>query len=63
VRDAAEVDHGEQVRVAHLVLEAEPDHVELGQRRERFEPVQRQAVGAQLGLEVEPRGERAFMIV
>ena len=39
-------------------MEAEADEVELGERRERFEAVQRQFVVSQLGLEVEPRRER-----
>ena len=54
-RNAAQVEHGQQVGVADLVLQAEADQVELAQRRERLQAVERQAVAAQLGLEVESR--------
>ena len=54
-RDAAEVEHGQDVGVADLVLQAEADQVELAQRREGLQAVERQAGLAQLGLEVEPR--------
>ena len=59
-RNAAQVEHRQDVGVADLVLQAEADQVEVAQRRERFQAVERQAVLAQLGLEVEPGREGAF---
>ena len=59
-RDAAEVEHGQDVGVADLVLQAEADQVEVAQRREGFQAVERQAGAAQLGLEIEPRREGPF---
>ena len=43
-RDAAEVEHGQDVGVADLVLQAEADQVEVAQRREGFQAVERQTV-------------------
>ena len=57
-RDAAEVEHRQDVGVADLVLEREAQHVEPAQRREGFEAVERQASRAQRGLEVGQRRER-----
>ena len=47
-RNAAQVEHGQHVGVTDLVLQTEADDVELGQRREGFQAVQRQVVLAQL---------------
>ena len=59
-RDAAEVEHGEDVRVRQLVLQAEADDVELVERRVRLERDQRMVVLAQDRLEVEPGSVGAF---
>ena len=59
-RDAAEVEHGQNVRIADLVLQTEAEEVEVAQRREGFQAVQRQPGLAQHGLEIDPRGEGAF---
>ena len=55
--DAAQVEHGQDVGVADLVLEREPDHVEPIQRGEGLQAVQRQLVPAEGGLEVGQGGE------
>ena len=59
-RNAAQVEHGQDVGVADFVLQAEADDVEFAQRRERLQAVERQAVLAQLGLEIDPRREGPF---
>ena len=43
-RNAAQVEHRQDVGVADLVLQAEAEQVELAQRRERLQAVERQAV-------------------
>src|SRR5262249_17480877 len=45
-RDAAQVEHIEDVGVTNLVLQAEADHIELAQRRERLQRVEGQATAA-----------------
>ena len=59
-RDPAQVEHRQDVGVADLVLEREPQHVELAKRRERLQAVQRQALFPQSGLEVGQRREGAL---
>ncbi len=59
-RDLAQVEHRQHVGVADLVLEREAQHVELVQRRERLQAVERQPVLAQAGLEVGQRREDAL---
>ena len=56
-RDAAQVEHRQQVRVADLVLEREAHDVELGQGRERLQPVEGDLVLAQGFFEVGQGGE------
>ena len=58
--DPAEVEHRQDVRVADLVLEREPDDVEPVQRRERLQAVERERVVAERLLEVGQRGEDAL---
>ena len=60
MRDAAEIEHGEDVGVADFVLQAEAEHVELIERRERFQRVNRQPMPAQDRFEIEPRREGPF---
>ena len=50
----------EHVRVRQLVLQREPDDVELRERRRRLQRQQRQTARAQLGLAVQPGRERAL---
>ncbi len=54
--DAAQVQHGEDVRVGQLVLEGEADEVEVAERRARLQRGERQAAADELGLEVRPGG-------
>src|SRR5207249_10543966 len=56
-RNAAQVEHCQQVRVTDFVLEAETDEIEILKRREGLKTVERHAVVPQQGLEVEPRSE------
>ena len=57
VRDAAEVEHRQHVRVADLILQTETDDIEGVQRREGFEAVERQLLAAEHRFEIEPRRE------
>ena len=59
-RDAAEVEHRQHVGVADFVLQAESEDIELGERRERFEAIERQVRLPQFLLEVDPGREGAF---
>jgi len=59
-RDAAQIEHRQNVGVANLVLQAEAHQVEVAQRRERFQAVQRQTMPAQNLLEIRPGGEDAL---
>ena len=59
-RDLSQVEHRQDVGVADLVLEREADHVELVQRSESLQAVERQPVLAQGGLEVGQRREDAL---
>jgi hypothetical protein len=59
-RHAAEVEHGQEIGVGELVLETEPDDVELAQRRVGFDRDQGMARRAQHRLEVDPRRVDAF---
>jgi hypothetical protein len=54
--DAAEIEHREEVRVGELVLQAEADHVEVGERQMALERDERKPARAQEGLEVGPGG-------
>ena len=54
-RDAAKVEHGQDVRIANLILEREAEDVELPERGEGLQRIERQAVLAEGGFEV---GER-----
>ncbi len=53
-RYAAQLEHGQQVGVRQLVLQAEADHVEVAQRECALQRDERQAAGAQQGLEIGP---------
>src|SRR5579875_3250139 len=53
-RHPPELEHGEQVRVGELVLEAEADHVEVREREPALERDERQSPRAQERLEVGP---------
>src|SRR5207302_3697497 len=55
--NAAQVEHGEDIGVTNLVLQAEADQVEIAQWRERLQAAQRQAMAAQLPFEIEPGGK------
>ena len=59
-RDAAQVEHGQDVGVAHLVLQAEADQVEVAERGEGFQAVQRPVLAAQQGFKVDPGSEGPF---
>src|SRR5206468_4846682 len=50
-RDAAQLEHGEEIRVGELVLEAEAEHVEVGEREVALERDQREPARAQQGLD------------
>src|SRR5205823_14350321 len=58
--DAAQLEHGEEIRVGELVLEAEPDHLELGERDVTLERDERQPASAEECLQVRPRRENAL---
>ena len=67
-RDAAEVEHREDVRVRELELEREADDVEVLERTRALERDERQLARAELLLHVDPRrvaalGERARIVV
>src|SRR4030095_6404238 len=53
-RNAAEVQHGEDVRVGQLVLETEPDDVKLAERGVGLQRDERMTVLAQHRFEIEP---------
>ena len=57
-RDPAQIEHRQQVAVAEIVLKREAEHIELDQRGERFQAVQRDASVAESLLHVGPGGER-----
>ncbi len=59
-RDAAQVEHGQNVGVTNLVLKAEADQIELRERRESLQAVERKPALAEQGFEIEPRGEGAL---
>src|SRR5206468_10477151 len=59
-RDAAQLEHGEEIRVGELVLEAEAEHVEVGEREVALERDQREPARAQQGLQVGPGGVGAL---
>ena len=59
-RDAAQVEHGQQVAGADFVLQGEAQHVEVRERSEGLQAVERQLGGAQLGFHVGPGGEDAL---
>src|SRR5439155_24905773 len=50
-RDAAQIEHRQQVRVADFVLKTETDQVKILQWSEGFQAIERQAVLPQLGFE------------
>ena len=58
----AQVEHGENVGVGELVLEAEADDVELAEGSERLERDERLAVLAQQRFEVDPGGVGALRV-
>ena len=67
-RDAAQVEHGQDVRVRELELKREPDYVEVREGSPALERHQRQPPGGELGLKVDPRrvatlGQRARVVV
>src|SRR3989475_10272460 len=59
-RDATQLEHGEEIRVGELVLEAEAEHVEVGEREVALERDQREPARAQQGLQVGPGGVGAL---
>ena len=66
--NAAQIEHGEDVRVGELELEREAHHVELGELPSALERHERQPARAELGLHVDPRrvtalGQRARIVV
>ena len=58
-RNAPQIEHRQHVGVRQFVLQRESQHVEIRQRRERFQAVQRHRC-AQLRLHVDPRREGPF---
>src|SRR5206468_3402988 len=56
-RDAAQVQHREQVGVADLVLQAEADYIEVDQGRKGLQAIERQVCFPQLVFEIQPGRE------
>ena len=56
-RNTAKVEHRQHIAVAKVVLQREAKHVELGKRREGFQPVKRQTLFSQQLLHVGRGGE------
>src|SRR2546429_323902 len=54
-RHAPQLEHGEEVRVGELVLEAHADDVEVGEREVALEGDERETVRAEERLQVGPR--------
>ena len=59
-RDAAQLEHREDVGEGHLELEREAHDIEVGERTRRLERHQRERALTQRSLQVEPGGEAAL---
>jgi hypothetical protein len=59
-RDSAQIQHGEHIGEAELVLEAEPDYIELGQTPARLHGRQGNVPIPQLIFEICPRAVNSF---
>ena len=59
-RDAPQLEHGEEVGVRELVLEAEANDVEVDERQVTLERDEREAPGAEQRFQVRPGGVDPF---